>query len=36
MGNYIPPYTISEKMLELVSAISEKVGKITGHRDLFL
>ena len=34
MGNYIPPYTISEKMLEQVSAISEKVGKITGHREL--
>ena len=34
MNNYIPPYTISEKMLEQVSSISEKVGKITGHREL--
>ena len=34
MGNYIPPYTISEKMLEQVSSISEKVGKISGHREL--
>ncbi len=34
MGTFIPPYTISEKMLEQVSAISEKVGKITGHREL--
>ena len=34
MGTYIPPYTISEKMLEQVSAISEKVGKITGHKEL--
>lgn len=34
MGNYIPPYTISEKMLEQVSAISEKIGKITSHREL--
>ena len=29
MGIYTPPYTISEKMLEQVSSISEKVGKIT-------
>ncbi len=34
MGNYTPPYTISEKMLEYVSSISEKVGKITGHSQL--
>lgn len=34
MGNYVPPYTISNKMLELVSDISEKVGKISSHREL--
>ena len=34
MGNYIPHYTISEKMLEQVSSISEKVGKITSHKEL--
>ena len=34
MSNYIPPYTISEKMLEQVSSISEKVGRITGHKEL--
>ena len=27
MGKYEPPYTISNKMLELVSSISEKVGE---------
>lgn len=34
MSGYIPPYTISDKMLELVSEISEKVGKITSHKEL--
>ena len=34
MSQYIPPYTISDKMLELVSNISEKVGKISSHREL--
>ena len=29
MEKYEPPYTISNKMLELVSSISEKVGKIS-------
>ena len=33
MEHYIPPYTISDKMLALVSAISEKVGKITVHKE---
>ena len=33
MGKYEPPYTISNKMLELVSSISEKVGKISSHRN---
>lgn len=28
MEHYIPPYTISDRMLTLVSAISEKVGKV--------
>ena len=34
MGKYEPPYTISNKMLELVSSISEKVGKISSHGEL--
>ena len=34
MGKYEPPYTISNKMLELVSSISEKVGKINSHKEL--
>ncbi len=34
MSGYIPPYTISNKMLELVSDISEKVGRITSHKEL--
>ncbi|WP_027407018.1 Fic family protein [Anaerovibrio sp. RM50] len=34
MGEYMPPYTISNRMLELVSFISEKVGRITSHKDL--
>lgn len=34
MSCYTPPYTISERMLELVSSISEKVGKITSHKEL--
>ena len=34
MKDYVPPYTISNKMLELVSNISEKVGKISSHKEL--
>lgn len=34
MSNYIPPYTISNRMLELVSDISEKVGRISSHKEL--
>ena len=34
MSNYVPPYTISNRMLELVSDISEKVGRISSYRDL--
>ena len=34
MSGYIPLYTISNKMLELVSEISEKVGRITSHKEL--
>lgn len=30
----MPPYTISNRMLELVSSISEKVGRVTSHKDL--
>lgn len=34
MEEYSPPYTISNKMLELVASISEKVGKISSHKEL--
>ncbi|MBQ7501812.1 Fic family protein [bacterium] len=34
MGSYIPPYAISERMLELVSSISEKVGRLTVYKEL--
>lgn len=34
MRGYVPPYTISDRMLELVSDISEKVGKISIHKEL--
>ena len=34
MSNYVPPYTISNRMLELVSDISEKVGKISSRKEL--
>lgn len=34
MSNYAPPFTISNTMLELVSEISEKVGKINSHKEL--
>lgn len=34
MSNYVPPYTISNRMLKLVASISEKVGKINSHREL--
>jgi len=32
--DYKPPFTISNRMLELVASISEKVGKINNHREL--
>ena len=34
MSSYVPPYTISNRMLELVADISEKVGKISSHKEL--
>lgn len=34
MNGYVLPYTISNRMLELVSTISEKIGKITSHKEL--
>ncbi len=33
MDKYIPPYSITETMLRLVSEISEKIGKITGRSE---
>ncbi len=34
MSNYKPPFTITNRMLELVASISEKVGLVSGHREL--
>ena len=34
MSSYVPPYTISNRMLERVSDMSEKVGKISSHKEL--
>ena len=34
MDSYIPPYTVSDKMLEQVASISEKVGRITSRKEL--
>lgn len=34
MRNYVPPYTISDRMLKLVSDISEKIGSINSHKEL--
>ena len=34
MDVYAPPYSISDKMLELVAEISEKIGKISNHKEL--
>ena len=34
MGKYIPPFTISNKMLQLVSSISEKIGSIDNRERL--
>ena len=36
MSDYVPPFTISNTMLELVSEISEKDGRITKILDLNL
>ena len=33
MDKYMPPYSITETMLRLVSEISEKIGKITGRSE---
>lgn len=32
MSDYTPPFTISNTMLDLVSEISEKIGKIDSHK----
>ena len=34
MENYAPPFTITNKMLDYVASISEKVGSITSHHQL--
>ncbi|MDD5804616.1 Fic family protein [Blautia sp. HCP3S3_H10_1] len=34
MENYAPPFTITNKMLDYVASISEKVGNITSHYQL--
>ena len=33
MSDYTPPFSISNKMLSLVSSISEKIGKISNYND---
>ena len=34
MSDYVSPFTISNTMLELVSEISENVGRINSHKEL--
>ena len=34
MGNYKPPFTITNKMLSYVSSVSEKIGRITATSNL--
>ena len=34
MSGYKPPYDITDEMIELVSLISEKVGRINSHNEL--
>lgn len=34
MSDYKPPFSITNRMLELVSTISEKIGKINSHKEL--
>ena len=34
MGEYKPPFTITNKILSYVSSISEKIGRITANRNL--
>ena len=34
MKKYVPPFTISNKMLELVGSIMEKVGKLDNYSNL--
>ncbi len=35
MNNYTPPYTITSKIVNLISQISEEIGKIEVNRELF-
>lgn len=34
MSNHIPPFTVSNRMLDLVAGISEKVGQMNSHKTL--
>ena len=34
MGSYVPPYEITDKILTLVSSVSEKIGQITERSNL--
>lgn len=34
MNNYVPPFTITNKMLEYISSIMEKIGKIDNYTNL--
>lgn len=34
MSDYVPPFTISNRSLQLVASVSEKVGQINSHKEL--
>lgn len=34
MEKYIPPFTITNEMLDLVSSIMKKIGKLENYNDL--
>lgn len=34
MNNYVPPFTITNVMLERVSSIMKKIGKLDNYKDL--
>ena len=34
MENYVPPFTITNKMLDRISSIMKKIGKLDNYKDL--